>query len=87
MHGLTLPEIRGVEPDLAGFIVVLRSTIAPDWEKEFWAGNVREFTLKDTPIDQIVLGVKAVDKEGHESPVSAYVIPAPRVGTGATTEQ
>src|SRR5258708_4140077 len=38
------------EPDLAGFVVVMRSTIAPDWEREFWAGNVHEFTLKDTPI-------------------------------------
>jgi Peptidase family M28 len=61
------------EPDLAGFMVVVRSTTAPDWEREIWAGNVREFTLKNTPIDQLVFGVKAVDREGHESPVSAYV--------------
>ena len=62
------------EPDLAGFIVVVRSTTAPDWEREIWAGNVKEFTLKNTSIDQLVFGVKAVDKEGHESPVSAYVL-------------
>ena len=62
-------------PELAGFVVVVRSTTAPDWEKEIWAGNVHQFTLKDTPIDQIVLGVKAVDLQGHESPVSAYVNP------------
>jgi Peptidase family M28 len=61
--------------DVAGFIVVMRSTQAPDWEKEFWAGNVHQFTLPNTPIDQIVLGVKAVDREGHESPVSAYINP------------
>ena len=65
------------EPDLAGFVVVVRSTTAPDWEREIWAGNVKEFTLKNTSIDQLVFGVKAVDKEGHESPVSAYVL-APR---------
>jgi hypothetical protein len=59
-------------PDLAGFIVVIRSTIAPDWEREIWAGNVREFTIKNLPIDHVVLGVKSLDKEGHESPVSAY---------------
>jgi hypothetical protein len=64
-------------PDLAGFVVVMRSTTSPDWEREFWAGNVRQFTVKKLPIDQVVLGVKAVDKEGHESPVSAYVT-APR---------
>jgi hypothetical protein len=63
-------------PDLAGFVVVVRSTTAPDWEKEIWAGHVHQFTLKDTPIDQFVLGVKAVDLQGHESPVSAYVNPA-----------
>jgi hypothetical protein len=66
----------GEGPDLAGFVVVVRSTTAPDWEKEIWAGNVHHFTLKDTPIDQIVLGVKAVDLEGRESPVSAYVNPS-----------
>lgn len=62
------------EPDLAGFVVVVRSTTAPDWEREIWAGNVKEFTLKNTSIDQLVFGVKAVDKEGHESPASAYVL-------------
>jgi len=70
-------EHPDAEPDLAGFIVVVRSTTAPDWEREFWAGNVREFTLKNTSIDQVVFGVKSVDREGHESPVSAYVL-APR---------
>ena len=65
------------EPDLAGFVVVIRSTMAPDWEREIWVGNVKEFTLKNTSIDQLVFGVKSVDKEGHESPVSAYVL-APR---------
>ena len=57
---------------LAGFIVVLRATTAPDWEREIWVGDVREFTLKNTPVDQLVFGIKSVDKEGHESPVSAY---------------
>ncbi len=44
-----------------------------DWEREIWVGNVREFTMKNTPNDQVVFGVKAVDQAGHESPVSAYV--------------
>src|SRR5207247_1312318 len=65
------------EPDLAGYIVVMRSTTAADWESEIWAGNEREFTMKNTPIDQYVFGVKSVDLEGHESPVSAYLT-APR---------
>lgn len=66
-------EHSNPEPDLAGFIVVVRSTTAPDWEREIWVGNVREFALKNTPIDQLVFGVKAVDRDGHESLVSAYV--------------
>jgi hypothetical protein len=66
------------DPDLAGFIVVWRPTTAPDWDHEVWTGNVREFTLKNTPIDQLVFGVKAVDREGHESPVSAYTLPPRR---------
>ena len=73
-------EQPDAEPDLAGFIVVVRSTTAADWEREIWAGNGREFTLKNTPIDQLVFGVKAVDREGHESPVSAYVTQPRRVG-------
>ncbi|MFY9554036.1 MAG: hypothetical protein WAV47_04870, partial [Blastocatellia bacterium] len=67
-------EYPDPETDLAGFIVVVRSTTAPDWEREIWAGNVKEFTLKNTSIDQLVFGVKSVDREGHESPVSAYVL-------------
>ena len=67
-------EYPDPEPDLAGFIVVVRSTTSPDWEREIWAGNVKEFTLKNTSIDQLVFGVKSVDREGHESPVSAYVL-------------
>jgi len=65
-------EYPNPDPDLAGFIVVVRSTTAPDWEREIFAGNVRQFTLKNTPIDQLIFGVKAVDANGHESLVSAY---------------
>lgn len=60
------------EPGLAGFIVVMRSTLAPDWEREISVGNVDTFTLENVSIDDVVFGVKAVDKEGHESLVSAY---------------
>jgi hypothetical protein len=62
----------------------MRSTTAPDWEREIWVGQVREFTLKNTPIDQLVFGVKAVDRDGHESAVSAYVIPPRRSNTNTS---
>jgi hypothetical protein len=61
------------EADLAGYAVVMRSTIAPFWEKEIWVGNVSEFALESVSIDDTVFGVKAVDKDGNESLVSAYV--------------
>jgi hypothetical protein len=60
--------------DLLGYVVVSRESIAPYWQREWWAGSGRELQLKDVSIDDIILGVKAVDKEGNESPVSVYRI-------------
>ncbi len=65
----------GTESDLAGYSVVVRATTAPFWEREIWAGKVSEFTLKGLSIDDAVIGVKAVDVDGNESLVSAYVLP------------
>jgi hypothetical protein len=61
------------EADLAGYMIVIRSTTAPDWEREMFVGKVNEFTFENLSIDDLVLGVKAVDNDGHESLVSAYV--------------
>lgn len=60
--------------DLAGFAVVRRDSTAPFWEKEVWVGAGSEFRLVDVSIDEVVFGVKAIDKEGNESPVSVYRI-------------
>ncbi|MGH9718665.1 MAG: M28 family peptidase [Bryobacteraceae bacterium] len=60
-------------PDLAGYSIVMRSTRAPYWEKEFFAGNVREYLMESVSIDDVVFGVKAVDAAGNESLVSAFV--------------
>jgi hypothetical protein len=57
----------------------MRSTTSPLWEREVWVGNVTSYTMKDVSIDDIVLGVKAVDREGNASLVSPYrepVLPA-----------
>ena len=35
-------------------------------------GHVKELTLPDVSIDEYVFGVKAIDKNGNESLVSAY---------------
>jgi len=63
------------EPDLAGYVVLMRSTTAPYWEHEFYAGNVTEYTLPDVSIDEVVFGIKAVDKDGNESLVAPYIQP------------
>jgi hypothetical protein len=61
--------------DLAGYAVVRRATTAPTWEKEIWVGNVTGYTIPDLSIDDIALGVKAIDKDGNASLVSAYKEP------------
>ncbi len=63
------------EPDLAGYVIVMRATTAPDWEREIFVGLVNEYVLEGVSIDAVTFGVKAVDKEGNESLVSAYVNP------------
>ncbi len=63
------------EPDLAGYVVVMRSTTAPYWEREVFVGNVTEYNLPEVSIDDLVFGVKAIDKEGNESLTEAYVQP------------
>jgi uncharacterized protein YciI len=65
------------EADLAGFFVTLRSTTAAMWEREIWAGDTRELRLPGLSIDDVVLGVKAVNREGFESPVMAYTYSLP----------
>jgi hypothetical protein len=59
--------------DLAGYSVVMRATTAPYWEHEIFVGKVTEYTLPNVSIDDVVLGVKAVDEGGHESLVAPYV--------------
>ena len=60
------------EPDLAGYAVVIRSTTSALWEREIYVGNVTEYTLPNLSIDDVVIGVKAIDKDGNQSLVSAY---------------
>jgi hypothetical protein len=71
--------LPNTEPDLSGYAVLMRSTTSPVWEREVWVGNVTSYTMKDVSIDDIVLGIKAVDREGNASLVSPYrepVLPA-----------
>jgi hypothetical protein len=61
------------EPDLAGYVIVMRATTAPFWEREIFVGNVTKYTIPDISIDEYVFGVKAVDTEGNESLVTPFV--------------
>jgi hypothetical protein len=60
------------EPDLAGYAVVIRSTTSALWEREIYVGNVTEFTMPGLSIDDVVIGVKAIDQDGNASLVAAY---------------
>jgi hypothetical protein len=62
-------------PDIAGYAVVIRATTAPDWEREIWVGNVTSYTMPEVSVDDIVIGVKAIDRDGNQSLVSAYLEP------------
>ncbi len=60
------------EPDIAGYAVVIRPTTSAMWEREIYVGNVTEYTMPNFSIDDVVIGVKAIDKDGNQSLVSAY---------------
>ena len=52
--------------------MVIRDTTSPVWQREIYVGNVTEYTLPDFSIDDVVIGIKAIDKDGNQSLVSAY---------------
>jgi len=58
------------EPDLYGYEIVWRDTTWPAWQGVKAVGNVTSFTLKGMSKDNYFFGVRAVDKEGHRSPVT-----------------
>ncbi len=60
---------------VAGYVIEMRQTTAPDWQYEWYVGPVHEFTLTGKSIDDVVFGVRAIGKDGIESPVAAYVRP------------
>jgi hypothetical protein len=64
---------RGTDADLAGYEVVYRETTAPEWEHVVRVGDVTAVTL-DISKDNVFFGVRAVDRDGHHSPV-AFPVP------------
>jgi hypothetical protein len=58
------------EPDLAGYEVVWRDTDAPTWTHSRFVGKVTSYTVPGLSKDNFFFGVRAVDTQGHKSPVS-----------------
>jgi Peptidase family M28 len=56
--------------------VFWREAWGPDWQHDLLVGNVTSVVLRDMQIDDYVFGVAAVDAQGHESFVTAYVAPS-----------
>ena len=63
-------------PGAGGYRVFWRNAWDPDWQHELYVGNVTEYVFPHANIDDWVFGVAAVDAQGHESNVNAYVAPA-----------
>jgi hypothetical protein len=59
----------------SAYRVFWRQAWSPDWEHELTLGDVAEASLPGVSIDDVVLGVAAVDRTGHESLITAYVTP------------
>ncbi len=74
-YDAVLHWLPNTEPDLAGYAVMMRSTTSPVWEREVWVGNVTSYTMPNVSIDDVVIGVKAVDRDGNQSVVSCYAEP------------
>jgi hypothetical protein len=58
------------DPDLAGYEVMWRETTESDWTHAIPVGNVTGVTLPLSPKDNFQFGVRAVDRDGHHSPVA-----------------
>jgi len=71
-------------PGAAAYRIFWREAWGPDWQHEMLVGNVTSVVLPNMQIDDYVFGVAAVDAQGHESFVAAYVTP-PRASTPIKT--
>ncbi len=57
----------------AGYAVLIRPSTAPYWQRSILVGKVNEYVMPNVSIDDIVLGVQAIDKDGNQSLVTPYV--------------
>jgi hypothetical protein len=71
----TLKWTSDPDPHRRGYEVVWRPTINPVWTHRIEVGDVSEATV-DVSKDNVVLGVRAVGKDGHRSP-AVFPFPSP----------
>ncbi|MBC7924362.1 MAG: M28 family peptidase [Bryobacteraceae bacterium] len=86
-YDAVLRWIPVADADLAGYEVVMRSTANPLWEKSIYVGNVREYTLPDVSVDDLIFGVRAIDKDGNPSLVSSYGLDSTPSASSAPGQQ
>jgi hypothetical protein len=60
----------GKDPDLAGYEIVWRETTEPQWSGRRFVGRVGTYVMRAMSKDNYFFGVRAVDKQGHRSPVA-----------------
>jgi len=73
-------------PGAAAYRIFWREAWGQDWQHDVLVDNVTGVVFPNMQIDDYVFGVAAVDAQGHESFVTAYVTP-PRASTPIRTGQ
>lgn len=58
------------DPETVGYEVVWRATTEPTWTHARLVGKVTTYTVAGLSKDNYFFGVRAVDKQGHRSPVA-----------------
>jgi hypothetical protein len=58
------------DPEIVGYEIVWRATTEPIWTHTRKVGKVSVYTVVGLSKDDYFFGVRAVDKQGHRSPVS-----------------
>ncbi len=64
-------------PDLAGYEITIRRTTEPFVTRVVSVGNVTGYTLRDTQADDLWIGIRSVDREGHRSLIRSFMPPQP----------
>src|SRR5262245_7076952 len=73
-------------PGASAYRVFWREAWGPDWQHDLLVAGATDVVLPNMQIDDYVFGVAAIDAQGHESFVTAYVTP-PRANTAVRTGQ